>query len=389
MASSKSEVFNNTIGYPYNFDFPRIADKEANEIIASLFEQLLIFDRVIISTNRLNFALAFLIQRLGINVVENLLNSEYIKFMIWSPTLMTGTGRQQPDGSIDESTIYGQPPIAAGALTADDLDPEKNIKIALDLFDFHRDRKRIFTRKAINHYIIPNGMEFSSESAKFVIDAYKKNNLSGVGLPFVKEPEQLDLSERRRLLNLSHTVIETSLLSKYGLKSYENYEHFKICEQSLSNIGKAYNISGNTSAILQMENLPNLKALYLTEKLNFESVFKIRHLSNAKYFRKWINEVGESGNAQEITREYINQIKGNSRFFESTKGKLVRTLGMLGIGSGAENYFTGIPGIITGGILSLLDTFLVDSIVKGKNPSMFVETLRNVIDDNEHSESNN
>jgi len=377
MTVAKRDVFNNTIGSPYGFHLPNLTESQGNEILAGLFEQLLIFDRITISTNRLNFALVFLIQRLGINMVERLLDSGYIKFMIWSPVVVTGAGKQLDDGTVDESIIYGQPPIAAGTLMADDADPEKNVKKALAHFSFHSERKKIFIKKAVKNYIVPNGMEFSSDSAKFVIDAYKNNNLSGLGLPFEKEPEQLNLDQRKQLLDISHKVIETALLSKYGLKSYENYEHLEICKQNLLNIGKAYNIADNTSIILQLENLPKLKTLYLTERMDFESAFKIRHLSNAKYYRKWINEVGESSNAQEITREYLNEIKGNSKFFDSTGGKLVRNLGMFGIGTTLGNYLIGNPGIVAGGVLGLLDTFWLESILKGKNPSMFIEDIRN------------
>ena len=112
----KSEVFNNSIGSPYGFDYPKLTKEQDQQIIAGLFEQLLIFDRITISTNRLNFTLFFLISRLGINTVERLFDNGYIKLMIWSPLIVTGGGRQRKDGSMDESVIYGQPPVVAAAL---------------------------------------------------------------------------------------------------------------------------------------------------------------------------------------------------------------------------------------------------------------------------------
>ena len=134
--------------------------------------------------------------------------------------------------------------------------------------------------------LVPNGMEFAGDSAKFILDAYKNNSLENLGLPFEKEPEQLHLPERKLLLDLGHKILETAMLSKYSLKSYDNYEHYAIGKHNLQTIGKAYNVSSNTSALLKLEGLPNLKEMYLKERLDFESVFKIRHLSNAKYYRK-------------------------------------------------------------------------------------------------------
>ncbi len=369
-------VFNNSIGSPYSFDYPRLTTKHDSEIIASLFEQLLIFDKITITTNRLNFALFFLINRLGINTVEKLLDSGYIKLMIWSPVIVTGSGRQQEDGSIDESVIYGKPPIAAGSISDSDLDPEKNIHSALQHFGLHRDRKRIFTKKAIKHYVIPNGMEFSTGSSKLVIEAYQSNSLTELGLPYEREPNQLHLKERQLLLELGHKVIETALLSKYGLKSYENFEHYSICKQNLNNIGKAYNVAGNTDTLLNLEGLPNLKQLFLQEKLNFDAIFKLRHLSNAKFYRKWINEVGENANAQEITKEYLNEIKGNTKFFESTEGKFLKNLGLFSANTALGAVIAGPAGAVAGYALGLLETFWLDSIIKGKNPSMFIDDIK-------------
>ena len=382
----KREVFNNIIGSPYDLGYPTLSAEQEKNILAELFEQLLIFDKVIIRTNRLNFSLFFLINKLGLNNVERLFDSGYIKLLLWSPLIITGTGRQNEDGTFDESTILGQPPIVGGSLSSDDTDPDKNIHNALMHFNLHRDRKRILARRIEKNYIIPNGLEYSTNSAKFVIDSYQRNNLTELGLPFDKEPDQLNLEERRLLLGLGSRVIETALLSKYELKSYQNYEHFAICKQNLNNIGKAYNISENTSTILSLENLPDLKSLYLSEKLTFDNVFTLRHLSNAKFYRKWINEIGEDSNAQEISKEYLNQIKGSSNFFENNGGKFIRNLGVFGLGSALGGAIAGPIGTIAGFTLGLLDTYVLDNILKGKNPSMFVDEIRNTLRDNENQE---
>ena len=219
-------------------------------------------------------------------------------------------------------------------------------------------------------------MEFSKDSAKLVIDAYQNNTLATLGLPFDKEPNQLDLKQRQMLLNLGQNVLETAILSKYNFKSYENYANYEICKQNLIHIGKAFNIAENTSRILKLENLPDLKTLYLNENLQFDDIFKIRHLSNVKFYRKWINEVGEDTNAQEITKEYLNEIKGNSKFFDSTEGKFLKNLGLFGINTVLGATIAGPAGVVAGYALGLLETFWLDSILKGKNPSMFIDNIK-------------
>lgn len=376
-----SQVFNNGIGSPYDPDFPKLTTEQENAILAGLFEQLLLFDKIIISTNRVSFPLVFLISRLGLNTVERLIENGYIKFMIWTPVIVTSNGRQKEDGTIDESVIYGTPPITAGAFTNND--PEENISIALKHFSLNRERKRIFTRLALKQYFVPDGMPFSSKSAELIIDAYKHNNLQGIGLPYNKEPDQLNSQERLELIKLGHVVIETAIISKYNYKSYENYERFEICKQNLSNIGKAYNISENTTNLFRLENLPDLKSLYIAENIQFDNVFKIRNLSTAKFFRKWINEVGENSNSQEVSKEYINELKGSTNFFETSGGKFIKNLGLFGVNSGLVSLLTNpIVGSAAGFGLGLLESLWLDNILKGKNPSMFIEEIKKAVDRN-------
>ena len=376
---AKSAVLNNTLGSPYVFEFPELTKEQESSILAGIFEQLLIFDKITLTSSRLNFSLTFLIHKIGINNVERLIDAGYLDFILWSPIIVTGTGREREDKTIDESVIYGRPPIVGGSLSKEDLDPEKNIQTALSRFDLHKDRKRIFTKKAINHYSVPDGMILGTDAANLVIDAYKNNNLESLGLPYIKESDQLNLEERGKLLALGHKVTETAILSQYGLKSYENYESYEICKKNLQNIGKAYNISENTSNLFKIENVPNLKELFLSERLDFDSVFKIRHLSNAKYYRKWINEVGENSNAQEVSQEYLNQVKGDTKFFEKPQGKLIKNLSLFGANAALGAAIAGPPGTVAGLVMGLLETFWLDSILKGKNPSMFIDDIKKEI----------
>lgn len=376
----KNSVLNDSLGSPHVFGYPRLSADEERLLLANLFEQLLLFDKISLTASRVNFTLTFLIYKLGINNVERLIDSGYIEFILWSPIIVTGTGRQREDKTIDESVIYGQSPIVAGSLSEEDLDPERNIKMALRHFPgIHSDRKRIFTRKALKHYSVPDGMLLATDSAKLVIDAYKNNNLHSIGLPFVKEPDQLDLSERGKLLDLSNKVTQTAVLAEYGLKSYENYEAYEICKTNFENIGKAYNIAANTSNLFKLENLPDLKQLYISENLDFDSVFKLRHLPVAKSYRKWINAVGENSNMQEVSREYISAIKGDTKFFEKNKGKFIKHLSLFGINAAVGAALAAPVNIIADFTIGLLETFWIDGVLKGKNPSMFIERIREEI----------
>jgi len=371
-----SQVFNNELGSPYDFGYPKITKEQEINLVASLFEHLMIFDRIIISTSRLNFALFFLITRLGINTVERMLDNGYLKFLLWTPVIVTAGGTQREDGTIDKSTIMGKPPIVAGSLTEKDFDPENNVNNALSQLEMNRERRRIIIKRAAKNYIIPNGMEFSSESAKTVIEAYENNNLAYLDLPFSKEANQMDFEDRRTLMHLGHKVLEIALLSKYDLKSYENYDHYAITKQNVDNIGKAYNVQENTNTLLSMHNLPNLKELFIQNHFDFDSAFNLRNTSNAKYYRKWINHVSENIDATEISKEYLNEISGNNRFFETTGGKFLKTLGSFGIGTALGAALAGTGAAAVAGLtFGLLESLWLDNILKGKNPSIFIKEI--------------
>jgi hypothetical protein len=375
----KSKVLNNSIGSRSTWSYPHLTSKQEREIIAELFEQLMLFDKVIISTNRLNFGLYFLIKNLGLYTVEQLLEKDYLSFMLWTPVLVSGGGTQLEDGTIDESVIYSQPPIVAGVLSNEDIDSENNVNKALVHFNISRDQKRQLTRKIAEKYMIPDGMTFSKESAELVIDSYKKDALREFGLPFEKEPNMLNLNERQLMLNVGTNILETSILSDFNMKSYRNFEHYQIFKKSIENIGKAFKIADNSAAVFNYDHLPNLKELFLQEKLPFESVFSLRNKGNAKYFRKWINGIGEVVDSRQITIEYLNEIKGNNKPLE-TEDKLIYTMSSILAGAGIGAISNSAIGLSLGAGLTIFENYILDNLLKGKNPSMFIEDVKTQLD---------
>ncbi len=374
-------VFNSNIGSPYDFFSDNISPYQAQQILAELFEQYLIFDCVTVAIGRDNLQLEFLIKSLGLSAVDKLVSDKSLKFCLWTPLIVTSTGRNIGNGKIDKNTIYGQLPIIAGTWSDEDLDPELSIRKALDRFPILDLRKKQFLRKASEAYIVPDGMEFSKNATSIVYSAYESNTLSDLGMPYIKEPTQLNLEERKVFMDLAHKVLETAFLSEYKLKSYENYEAYQITKANLVNIGKAYNIAENTSEIFKINNLPDLKSIYLDGKMDFLAAFRIREYGTAKYYRNWINQVGETSNSSEVTKEYLKEIEGGNKFFESKGGRFVKNLAMFSIGGALGQFLAQQPlvgaSIATAGeyTLGLFDEYILNNLLKGKNPSMFIKDI--------------
>lgn len=371
----KHRVFNSTVDKGY-FNYPKLSGIEEREIFADLFEQIMLFDKIYIKSGRANYALFLLIKNLGLDLVEKLIEINYINFIFYTPIIVTSQGRQKEDGTIDKSTIYGQPPIASGTIEADGNLLEQSIDSALSFFGIDAKRKKSFKRKIYESYIVPDGMEFSTNSTKIVLDAYANNQLEPLGLPNDTEPEQMNLDQRYKLLDLSHTVLETALLSTYNLKGFNNINNFNLIKTNYETLSSALNVTSNGTKLFDLENIPNLKKLFLEENLNFEQALKLRHNSNAKFFRNWLNTKSESTDSIEITEEYLNEIKGKNDFFSSTQGKFIRTVSTVGIGAGLSMAVGNpIPSLAIG----LLNTLVLDNLLKGRKPSAFMESVKSEV----------
>jgi hypothetical protein len=374
----KSEVFNTDLSSAQIRHYPSLNETQRNNIVAGLFEQLMLFDKAVIRTNRSNHALIFLIHNLGLTTVEKLLDFGYIDILLWTPVIASGGGLRREDGSIDESVIYSQPPIVAGSMSDEDKDPEKNIEQALHVLGISREKARPFMRKARKRYVVPDGMGFSKGAAEFVLNAYETGGLSSLGLPSIKGPMELDLDERGQLLDLSSKVLESALLGKYGYKSFNNYEHFELGRQNIQRIGKAYQVVENAENLFTLEKIPNLKKLFLEERMQFEDLFSLRHKSNAKYFRKWLNQVSEYTDSAEITTEYLKELKGLNNP-TSSDDKFIKTLSVFLAGTGLGTVLNPVTGMLANAGLSFLDSYWIDGLVSGKKPSMFIEEVRKKI----------
>jgi hypothetical protein len=105
-------------------------------------------------------------------------------------------------------------------------------------------------------------------------------------------------------------------------------------------------------------------------------VFEIRNRNDVKAYRKWINSNSVSTDAQKISKLYIDAIVGKNNAWTHGNGKLFRTGLMASIGAGIGTLVSGGAGIIAGTILTVLDSYLLDSILKGWNPRMFVDQIR-------------
>lgn len=87
------------------------------------FEQLILFDEIVISTDKDNLPLFFLIKNLGIKTVERLIKNGYIKFEISKSLIFLFKGNDNLSEEQNAKNNLGRPPLISGSLTSEDLDP--------------------------------------------------------------------------------------------------------------------------------------------------------------------------------------------------------------------------------------------------------------------------
>lgn len=358
-------------------------DFQKRKLLALIFEQFLLFDKIAFKVDLESNYLHFLFEIFGINKLEELLDHNIIKLVLWTPMIVIKSGRMKSDGSMDDTIILGEPPLFSMNLSYENADPEKRLEVFFNKYPFHKDRKKSFIKRTLKQFVIPEN-SIAENSAKIVIEAFQNNRFSNLGLKADKEPEFLNGEERRKLSVLGNQVITTTVLANSGFKSYNNHSYFILSKESVTHIESALNVSKNTSTIFKIDNIANIQSLVLDNKIPFERVFDIRYNKNIKHYRKWINSISENTNAEDITREYLDEVQGKNNFFGSALGKFVRTVGMFGIGSGIGAAVSGVEGAAIGGTigkatdfgLALFDSYILDGILKGWNPRMFVEEIK-------------
>jgi hypothetical protein len=375
----KNKVLNNLIikGSPIlGSSYPKISRQETNEILSILFEQLLLFDEIIINTDKDNFALFFLIKNLGIKTVERLIKSGYIKFEVNKSLIFVFEGNSLKTKEEREKEVIGKPPLVSGGLVKDDFDPEKNVEKALQQFNIHRGYKRLLLKEISLSYVNIDENELSSNAINIIIDSYKNNLLESFGLPYCKEENLLTIEERMKLAQIGSKVMSAMNLLNNGYKSMNSYDEFEILKNGYQNIGDALKISEATSEIFKIHNIPNLKELYLSNKYNIDDIFRLRHLENAKVYREWINNFNSELDTKQFTEDYFLEATNSKSYWESNKGKLFKELGVFGISMSAGTLIGGLAGSLIGLPIGIVTGYFIDSIVKSRNPKIYIDNLK-------------
>lgn len=362
---------------PAELDHYPVRLKDQN---ASIFEQLLLFDKISFKVYGENILVPYLINQLGQDAFEALLDQEAIGFTLWTP-VVTFLVEDTPGVMALQSGTQSSPPHS---------DPEKSIELGLQWMSkeqlFPGARRRLI-RRLVPLYEVPSP-DLSRDAVGMTVSAFHSGKLNALNFsPLGKDILNLTLPQRKDLCRCASELLEYSFLIQHEMTSFSNKQYFNLFDQSVSKVEAHRTITADFNRLATLEGFPNLKALYSELNDPFTRLPKLRAKRSSAEFRKWLAETNSSATDVDIMKEYVDSIAEKKGFFETKKGKLTKTVVMTGIGTMMGALIGGFEGALRGAAvgkvldagadwaLDVIDEFLVSGLTKGWSPRMFFDDL--------------
>lgn len=348
-----------------------------NSTSNEIYELLLRHDGVAFHVDGENFPLALLIREFGLKGFEELLEQDSIRFILWTTMLTTFASDDFPKGVL---------PLQSGNLTSTvHKDPEESAVSGLKALvePIPRRKRRELVRKLEKYYDIVTE-DLSKKAQKIGHDSYTSNKFSNLGLPNIKDFADFKSEDRRLLLRLAGQILELSVLSMFKYNTNNNYDVLSLNQVEFERLKKSKKLEEYQNEIFELQGIPDFKEMINLGYINKTEIPKLRSTKNAENFRKWINEVANKDEFESISKEYIEAITKKG-FIETKTGKLVKTLAVSGfstvLGTVIGGPAGGVVGAATGKLLEpiadfgidIVDTFVLDGLLKGWNPKHFFD----------------
>ena len=144
------------------------------------------------------------------------------------------------------------------------------------------------------------------------------------------------------------------------------------------------------SAIVQFENIPDIRTSFQKMGLPMDELMKLRRNKNCKKFRAWLSNLNGISNPLEAQRYYVDSIQSAKGFFDTWLGKSTKSVFMMILGASAGSYADSSLGPIIGAagmqlanpvtdyILDMADEYLISELTKGWTPKLFISELESL-----------
>jgi hypothetical protein len=303
---------------------------------AELFEQLILFDRISVSLEPFNTSVISVLAQ-GFGSLDELMRAielEVVEIVMPQTSTMVGLG-PHGSGRHDPMVLCGSTPLVSGQISGGALsDPFEALYDGLKYLPGVSDKKKRQFAKGIKHYVRLGSLTSDAEAIGMITDAYERDQLRAIGMPFVGNINALTAEERTKLQGLTKDLDDMIFLAENNYGVYGNSPLYSLAKSTIGQIEDLLHVQKSTDHILETMAYPNLRELFINKKAKIKDAIIIRESTDGIGFRGWIHE-----HADPQDRAYLIR-----KFLEATPRGLGSGLGGEALKGVTMNAFSKIPG---------------------------------------------
>jgi hypothetical protein len=373
---------------------PGVADPKPDEFAAemnkqqtTLFENLLLFDKLSFKIIGESIAIPVLIGIFGQKSFDSLIEQGAIEFVLWPERVGFFVNNiRGVDGMV--SMTHNTPEYT---------DPERSVESGLSwMRDAPTGRKRQQLVRRLVPLFRKTEANLAATSLKVVRDSLRNGGLEHYGIPKIAgHADNLTDPQKTILSKCAEDLAEYEFLVKNNMTSFSDYRYFSPFWSSAQRFQIMNQTVTGFSSISTLEGLPDLKALFSEITNPVKRVSEIRKTTNARFFREWLEKtVGESPDGN-IVKGYLDSISERKGILDTTPRKLLKTVALatVGVSTGTvvASYTKPVIGVAAGAAaikaaekiaeittetaVGLLDMLVLERVTKGRSPRMFFDDL--------------
>lgn len=341
--------------------------KETPEIIRYVCNVLLYYDCICMQVSAENIAIPFFINLFGKNGFEDLVEQGAIRFFLMTNPIMHMV-----------TPVQGVCPLSTGTFSEGPYGiPEESIKYGFNFSSTQLERKyrRFLTKKLLKCYEKPiEGID--KRIVESVYEAYKLNYFKNLNLPYEKELTDFTAKESEKIGDIANYYHNLTIVAKLRYSTLDSYPIELLSSEVIQNLNKAKNIIEYTDKTFTFEKVPNFNTLLDMKKLLITDIPNFRKNKHSVNFRKWISAIVQKDFESYDCKEYLDCLDSNKNFWETNKGRVLKTLSVNTVSTILAPSTMGLS-LIVGSGMSLLDEFYLNSLLKGWSPRFyFNENIR-------------
>jgi hypothetical protein len=365
----------------------------ANDLRAqerSLFEKLLLFDKVQLSVAGPNVIAPLLCNRVGLRTFEELLEQDAISFVVWEPYPLFS----HKDGMV-KATFNGR--IDKGG----PLDIEERIDqglVAETVGGLNSARARKLKQKLLQQHLILDPV-IGEEAWPAAFRAMTEGSLASLGLSKRSSIIESPVADGQILLAATESIIKYRHVLANDLATFDDPGVYDLFAMAFAGLERPAIRIDQFATIAEYAQFPNLGELYETLDEPFRRIAAFRNSTTSRNFRAWLSTVNDSSSDVDLIREYVDACQDRRGFFDTAPRKFLKLVSMLAVGwaagkgataLGADEIITailtGLGGSTAAEIsgkavdfgLGTIETFMIDNLKVGWSPRAYFDGLRRI-----------